>query len=149
VGAELIGFMLKGPRIISVDAKRAAANKLLLLSNIWNSDNSYTCPVCGERYDDIAETIEEQSECGTCITPFPSYYKDIKTADQALQWVNGLVAEWPPEYRDCYGRTDPDDKDVLTVFAGDFSWGDEPEGMGYLALKNICNSGISEELGIR
>ena len=48
--------------------------------------------------------------------------------------------EWhnAPRYRDSAVRTNPDNPKEIIICCGELSWGDEPVGAGYNALKYVC-----------
>jgi hypothetical protein len=51
--------------------------------------------------------------------------------------------------RDTCSREDPDNPHKKLVYAGEMSWGDEPQGQGYQMLKRALAWGFAEALGIR
>ena len=60
-----------------------------------------------------------------------------------------LPADWPPTFRDSSYVQDPDDHEQLLVFAGELSWGNEPEGGGFTTLKMLALTGIGAAVGIQ
>jgi hypothetical protein len=51
-------------------------------------------------------------------------------------------------FRDAGVRGYPADAACIIVSAGDMSWGDEPDGRAYLALKELFEAGVTAEMGI-
>jgi len=137
MGADLIGYIVKGPAKLPKNAVKLAikslkAQRKRLIAGVKE------CEVCGQ----------DMVEGETCSCGWPVIEKD--TTDEAIsELAKELVNEWPPTYRDCCSRQDPDDPKQVIVFAGDMSWGDEPENAGYQYLKKLINSGIGEVLKIR
>jgi hypothetical protein len=88
-----------------------------------------------------------EPEC-SCGSELPDY-SSIKTHEQAKKFVEELIEEWPfSNYRDQIYRSDPLRSDYIIVYAGDMSWGDEPQGGGFKGLQRIMRSGLSTQLGI-
>ena len=52
-------------------------------------------------------------------------------------------------FRDMAARQDPDNPARQIVVAGDMSWGDEPDGLGYQLLKKAFGLGIAQLLGVQ
>ncbi|MEK6883205.1 MAG: hypothetical protein AABY22_26500, partial [Nanoarchaeota archaeon] len=73
---------------------------------------------------------------------------EIENLD-AAQVVDDLLAVWEGNYRDVTSRLDPDDEEQKIVVAGEMSWGDEPQGGGYQALKYADQTGVLKVFGIR
>jgi len=51
-------------------------------------------------------------------------------------------------FRDMAFRIDPDKPGRKVVVAGELSWGDEPDGLGYQMLKKAFGLGIAQRLGV-
>ena len=51
-------------------------------------------------------------------------------------------------FRDVAFRIDPDQPGRKVVVAGQLSWGDEPDGLGYQMLKKAFGLGIAQRLGV-
>jgi len=137
MGADMCGYIVKGPAKLPKNAvelaiKSLKAQRKRLIAGVRK------CEVCGQ----------DMAEGGTCSCGWPVIEKE--TTDYGISMLaRNLVDAWAPTYRDCCSRKDPDDPKQIIVFAGDMSWGDDPEGSGYQYLKELINSGIGEVLGIR
>jgi hypothetical protein len=55
---------------------------------------------------------------------------------------------WRGETRDSASRLLPDNPDKQVVFAGERTWGDEPEGYGYTSLRDARALGIAQAYGV-
>ena len=51
-------------------------------------------------------------------------------------------------FRDIAFRIDPDKPGRKVAVAGELSWGDEPDGLGYQMLKKAFGLGIAQRLGV-
>jgi transcription elongation factor Elf1 len=149
MGADMIGYLAKGPYTITKAKRKAAARELLRLARIWLLENTYTCCTCGAVETDIEEAVKDHLDCQNCGVRYPVYLQDIKCLSHAEKKVAAWCDYWPPTWRDCARRPDPDDKKQVLVFAGDMSYGESPDGAGYEYLAELLNSGISDLLGIR
>jgi len=145
----MIGYLAKGPYKITKAQKKAAARALLSLARTWLLDNKYECHNCGAVEDDVKGALTDHSDCQNCGLHYPVYLQAITCLTHAEKKVDEWCDNWPPTWRDCARRTDPDDKKQVLVFAGDMSWGDSPDGGGYKYLDEFLNSGIIDKLGIR
>jgi hypothetical protein len=66
------------------------------------------------------------------------------------QEIRAFVDWWATtDGRDTCSRTDPDDPRQKLVYAGEMSWGDEPQGLGYQMLKKAFAWGFAKALGVR
>lgn len=63
--------------------------------------------------------------------------------------VESLYAVWDGDARDVVSRPDPDDSTTQLIFAGEPSWGDEPEGYGYETLRDSRILGLHAFFNIR
>ena len=62
-----------------------------------------------------------------------------------------LVRAWNellPNARDVAFRQIPGDETRRIIFAGDMTWGDEPDGTGYVLLRVMHGCGFAEASGI-
>jgi hypothetical protein len=71
------------------------------------------------------------------------------TKEAFVKFIDDFYDFWKSSSRDASSRIDPDDKTQQIVFAGDMSWGDEPDGYGYGLLKQLLECGVDEVLGIK
>jgi hypothetical protein len=139
VGADMIGFLVTGPRKINDRAVRKAARWL------WQT---IKCGrrVCSACDGDIGADVDDVCpHCGHDVVALP----ELKSEAEVVEYVRKLVSDWPPDFRDVASRQDPERDTDLLVFAGDMSYGDEPDGGGYQLLKTILGLGIADALGIR
>ena len=123
-----------GPRRITKKARNAALSAFKkLLTEPWN---------CGNCSALIEPDDQSEGQCYECGAALP----DLKSAaEDPAEFIDALIADWPPTFRDCANR---DYAGKVIVFAGDRSWGDRPDGAGYLYLERLLASGVSKELGI-
>lgn len=165
MGADLIGWMAKGPAELHVspERKQEIAQRLQELVD-WARDN------LPANYDEAEEFLAQcgQEQLPACVdsmwaASYPEEFLQMleqltpegetdpaKSRDHLLGYIDGLVEAWPPEgCRDVSSAIDPDDSTQVLVFAGEMTWGDEPQGEGFQLLKRLAHSGIGEAVGIR
>ena len=77
----------------------------------------------------------------------PDEFRSLSQMEALIKWY---INEWNAAYtyRDTAVRPMPGDTSKKIVFAGGQTWGDEPEGGGYLLLKGLEVSGLADALGI-
>jgi len=141
MGADLIGFLVRGPVRITKTATKRAKSRYWADCAKQHKAREFWCPECGTRRRD-----NEQGPCDNCGTQLPVV---PGTEPEAHALVQRLADGWPPEFRDVASRRDPDNARQILVFAGDMSWGDTPAGSGYRYLEKLITTGIGRYLGIR
>ena len=136
MGADLIGYLVTGPKRLPRGKTYRQALK-------------------------HAEAIIEQvraaeTEEGYDRKKLPATHRKMDSEDldnildlDAEQVLDDLYALWDGMCRDASMRTNPDDPKRVLVFAGELSWGDEPDGTGYLALRDAERLGLLDFFGIR
>ncbi|MDP8218652.1 MAG: hypothetical protein P9M03_08000 [Candidatus Theseobacter exili] len=136
MGADMIGYLVKGPRKLPRNAVSLAEKELKALRERLKK-NPKKCELCGSGLDENKDGSKTCDNCdGWPIISASSTNKEIK--DIAKE----LAENWPVKGRDVCYRQDPDDPKQIIVFAGDMSWGDPPEGTGYQYLKELTASGV-------
>ena len=77
--------------------------------------------------------------------------KDLLAAADDPEPVIREFVDWWRTLSGCdtCSRTDPDNPRQVLVYAGDMTYGDEPDGCGYQMLKQALAWGFAEALGIR
>lgn len=147
MGADLIGFLVKGPQKISDETWAEAEAKLVArLEPMWLGAK-VDCPDCGEPID-CSDPDELEYGCENC----GSYSIKVlgQLADrEAVTAFMARMRHWPPGGRDVAQRNDPDVTDGILVFAGEMSWGDSPTGYGYGYLHDLVLSGVAADVGVR
>jgi hypothetical protein len=146
VGADLLGFLVKGPVKITRQQIETAAKAMLVTARERQRTGLIYCPDCGCEID-VNKGFD--GRCPGCCQQIGDPLIDIHTLKDARAHVKRLAEGWPPECRDTASRHDPDDARQILVFAGDTSNGDEPAGAGYQYLKELMQSGCAEALGVR
>ena len=150
MGADMIGYLVKGPASISDELWAEAERKLVLeMTRFWGT-MEIQCPEC-DTVIDVKEMQESQEDvCPECGCGIDAAVKlKLTDAEAVHAFVTEARTSWPPVARDTVVRGDPDDPDKILAFAGGMSWGDDPEGEGYLQLKRLLASGLGKYLGIR
>jgi len=152
MGANLIGYLVKGPRTLDVSKQDKAVDRVLRVLEVCKKYNDWAenPDNIGEEYDfseldglvDLADA-EEVFDLADIVIGFPA------TKESAEKIVNDLIYNWPPRARDVVCKIDPDDENQVIVFCGDMSWGDEPEGIGYQMLKDGFMFGVWSLFGVR
>ena len=147
MGADLIGYLVKGPKEISAAAWDAAEAKLVArLEPMWLGAK-VDCPDCGEPID-CADPDEFEYGCPACGSDSIKVMAELEDRDSVTQFMAKLRA-WPPGARDVASRPDPDNDAEILVFAGEMSWGDSPCGYGYAYLRDLVLSGVGTDVGVR
>lgn len=157
MGADLIGFLCKGPlKIKKADIKKAekrAADIIIFAAKVY------------ELLKKEEKTPEEETFLETCLTNTPlsgfndqEQHDDIRNCEQYLEniaastakeEVKNFVSWWEGgRGRDTSSRIDPDDKKKQILFCGDTSWGDSPEGLGYTTMNRAYWFDIPQNLGV-
>jgi hypothetical protein len=125
MGADYIGYIVVGPNrpFTEEEIERAVG--------VYKTVEQKTvCPVCEEQV--IAGV------CGGCGRDYPE-------PDMTPDELREHLADWPLDYRDVGRRVF---KGRLIVCAGEMTWGDEPDGLGYQWLKQVVSWGLGEALGL-
>ena len=136
MGADLIGYIVKGPTRI----KDKKAKAVLFAQSVQLGAATH-CGNCDVDFD--ADPDDDTCpECGTELLTF-------KTRKEAAAFAMRYMKDWPPDFRDVASRIDPDDPTQVIVFAGECSWGEEPEGGGYGYMKDILTTGLASFMGVR
>lgn len=146
MGADLIAYMLVGPKKITKSQIKQAVKPML--DWVAEHKDDVVCENCGaiqdskglERDTDGALLIDDVdcAECGVCeLVAVAERYPDAVAAKRRLQEA---VDKWhsAPGYRDSAVRTNPDNPKEIIICCGELSWGDEPDGAGYSSLKAVC-----------
>lgn len=121
MGADQIGYLVKGPTRIPAGRLKAAVR------------------ACKR----LRQELMRDAGAGTDVDP-----RDIPEDPEAA--IREFVEWWRVlDCRDTCSRPDPDDPRQKIVYAGEMSWGDEPDGYGYRMLKRAFTWGFAEALGIR
>ena len=150
MGADLIGFIVKGPTRIKKDKQKKAVQYLTQLFDAYieqakkdpskDPDINYLRKYIPKQAADMMDIDEEQ---------FIVILQENARIDPKVL-VKTMVDFWhAPNYRDVCVVIDPDDIKQHIMFAGDMSWGDEPEGPGYRELKRIYWLGVDKILGLK
>ena len=136
MGAELVGYLVVGPERFTEQQVQEAIKIVAELKDIAAKisdklDQGVELEVLLKQYGidfDDEETLRE-------------HFIDLLKDDEPGTIINRFLAFWMSPYsRDTHYRSYGGDK--VIIFAGDSSWGDEPSGYGYTALKEIDNLGL-------
>lgn len=118
MGQDLISFILVGPTKLNANKHKAAVKRIndCLKDPDFYGDDSIS-PDCS--HNDFVEIFNSKYHGG------------------AVELVNDFVAVWENGARDTNDRLvdSSDDHSKKIVVAGDSSYGDEPDGFGYQAIK--------------
>jgi len=137
MGAELIGYMLYGPREISDGQKDLAYSRALKTSNLIKFWLEYE----GDKPDGLDHLEQDESW-------EVEYFADL-SFDDAKKTVDTFIEFWNNPYSlGFYDVITRIIENYRVVFAGDSTWGDEPNGGGYDLINEARMLGILEPLGI-
>ena len=136
MGAEQTGYLVKGPMKIATGRIKAAVR------------------ACRQRrqalLDDAGKGAGRGERCDAALSATGQMFdpEDIPRNPRAV--IREFVAWWATtDGRDTCSRQDPDDARQKLVYAGEMSWGDDPDGHGYRMLQRAFAWGFAEALGIR
>jgi len=155
MGADLIGYFVKGPHKFTAKARRAAVKAAQAQIDLCKEVTAWVdkhdgSPSCNEIAGLLAlgaapsGAIRELLQDGNL-----DEIEDYAALDAAKEVEKFLLFWRDPGCRDVAWRVDPDNPKDRLLFAGDMSWGDEPEGGGYTAIKEAYALCIPDALGIR
>jgi hypothetical protein len=165
MGADLIGWHVKGPAQLHITNQqiRQLAHQLLPVARWWRDLGEDRELICGDPENACPHVstadIDYYAEFTEVFIPAllpegdidtePRKFTNGKLRAHLCKLVTNVLAEWPPNYRDTSWIEDPDDPDQILVFAGEMSWGDEPQGGGYQAMRMLAQTGIGPAVGIK
>ena len=136
----MLGRLVKGPipAIVDTDEYRAALQRAEeALRDVYASRRDWhMCRRCMEHIPPERAVDGRCPECCDDTEAIAEAYPDAAALGAELR---AAVRAWPPDTGDAFWRDDPDDAHTMLVFAGEASYGDEPEGAGYGALKELMN----------
>lgn len=156
MGADLIGFLVKGPSNIT-DKRQEAVD---FLKNRNNVVRDYI-DALGKLNEDDAVDYNEFFNKDEAILDFLEWRTFDGTHEETAELLNELVCQnpektvddfiqfWENGARDATSRIDPDDKTKVIVFAGEMSYGDEPNGYGYETIRDATYLGLLNFFGIK
>lgn len=146
MGADMIGYMVAGPRNIDEsliakarDNARYVVGKLNDYLEARELDENATQPLRGSTasLDDRVQRI---------ITDNCAMGADYFDGFNVEEFITEFVEFWDrPDSRDAVWRMVGDQK---VVFAGDMSWGDSPSGYGFTMLRDAEELGLTDDLGL-
>lgn len=141
MGMDLIGFLVVGPAHLE-EGKREEAKRHL--QDLREKVESVQANLGEEDYpEDYPDFLPKFS--GDLETD----WDDLQDALENKSLVEDLFAVWEDGARDAACRIHPGDESQAILFAGEGSWGQEPEGWGYTTLKHAYYLGLWEIVGIR
>lgn len=150
MGADLIGFLVKGPKDLRSKRDEAVAHLRRF------ADETASCLTAlkgfldsGEGDFDIPPAVDDAMRMLGIEDVLDLEWVAELDEGAAAAVVDNLLDAWHRKFRDVVVREDPDDEDSAIVFAGCMSWGDEPDGSGYLAIRNALALGLGGVFGIR
>ncbi len=136
MGADQVGYIAVGPVRIRADrikpAVKACQRHRKALLALTGPDATRQ-----ERMDAVL------SGTGDYLDPADIPENPEQDIRAFVEWWRTLGS------RDTCSRSDPCNARQKIVYAGEMSWGDEPEGHGYRQLKRAFAWGFAEALGIR
>ena len=143
MGADLICFIVKGPKTLPEDRNpviaKAAATMRLFNGMAKGADR---LPTSEEL---VYLKAHPQFDVMYDIPEYPT--TGVQRAAKSI--VKRFYHWWEHGARDTSSRVDPDDLNSLIVVAGDQTWGDTPDGVGYELLNEVKKLDLFEVLGLR
>lgn len=162
MGADLICFIAKGPVKVNkrsqMKAVKRATKIIELAKELVRVAKKF------DREEDLTDAEAKLYNDGI-LDPLLSGFQDqeqYSSLDEAVENLETLAGFEPntevSEFvrywltnaaRDTNSRIDPDDNKQKIVVCGELSWGDAPEGEGYLKMRYGYWLDIPQSLGIR
>lgn len=149
MGADLIGFLVKGPVTLETDPNTmqraiAIATASLPILRAYNEAFERSGLEDLPANTDFSATPHLDDAILECNLPVEL---PEKTPEEI---VAEFVQFWTlQDARDLTSRNDPDDPSQQLLFAGELSWGDAPEGYAYTQLQLGLLLGLWDVFGIR
>ena len=136
MGAEQIGYLVKGPRRIPKCRIPAAVR------------------ACRQRKAELLATAgpeaEEWDRCEAALVRAEACFDPADIPEDPTPAVRKFMDWWATlAARDTCSRPDPDDPTQILVYAGEMTAGDEPEGVGYRMIRGALAWGFAGPLGVR
>lgn len=150
MGAELLGWLAKGPMKLHVSRKhkRQIVHQLSQIANWWqgmgdDAEFDYASRI-GECPIPIAQSlIDDESSFRRLIEWLTEPEgNEPRTPKQLISSRLNQLLDWPPHHGTAAWTNDPDDPSQVIVFAGELSWGDLPETSGYRHLQLLALTGV-------
>jgi hypothetical protein len=142
MGADLVGYMLKGPR--ELDRDRFELARGIAANVIGQAGQARAAELAGEDFE-----REDFDALDNMLIDLDCDLENIAELDPESA-LSDLVSVWEEgAERDLTTRIDPDDDEQRIVFAGEMSWGDEPEGFAYRTFRDADKLGMLDVFGIR
>lgn len=138
MSGSLQGYLVKGPR------------------KIKKSGNPYRRAVrTAKQISRLAAAVMKDPD-GLIQDP-PGYtglVEAIRSSPHKFRYfdVEAFVHQWNRHFQDIPDvayRLDPDDDESCLVFAGEVTYGDDPDSEGYCMLEVASQIGVTHDLGIR
>jgi hypothetical protein len=146
MGADMIGYMIAGPAKIEdadliTKARDNARHVVKTLQDMLESDFD---PPTRKPLRGSTETLDDRVL--RIVVGDTSVEHGYFSGFNLDEFVTEFVEFWNrPDSRDAAYRMVGEHK---VVFAGDRSWGDEPDGYGYRMLRDADTLGLTDDLGL-
>lgn len=161
MGGDLISYAVIGPYGITEEKLEAAKRAYLA----WVRDNAdgFICTKCDsvQLAADEHDEHDDPDECDYCyahgcLIPISELARWVDGKPACFKTIDEIADGWATlindGYRDSAWRSlAPASPDLVIAYAGEISWGGEPEGQGYALLKKITRlpEDVSSALGFR
>lgn len=153
MGQDLIGYLLKGPYGLPEEKKdEAIAYAMRIIRKYQEAAAGYAEDPPGYVFDEEIQSLLDRFACDIEmeLELFDFGDDDASIRGEATEAVNDLYNVWNGNNaRDCFCRTDPDDKSQVLFFCGDSTWGDSPDGVAYQTIEICRRYGILDFFNIR
>jgi hypothetical protein len=152
MGADMISYIIVGPKKLTLNSE--TESEILKLAKAAVAAAIKACEQDGEvdtgsGFFDFTRLTEEEKNL---LATIDEHEVDYIAGLDAEAVFTEFVAMWNDcDSRDCNARdfTPPGGIVYQILTAGDMSWGDEPDGAGYQAIKAALALGIPTRLGIQ
>lgn len=143
MGSELICFIVVGPAILDEWKKPLAVERAGSIIKAAQLLHEGCSEYEEDRYLDLL-----QSEVGSYLDDQCEDFRYISGLN-AIRTVEDLYQVWSGGGNDTNSRACPHNESEVIVVAGEITWGDEPKGFGYQALRAASKTGLFKIFNIR
>ena len=147
MGADLVGYLVIGPSKLDPDLRQTAIDKARTVIEVAKTLTQEE--FLGDRDDPnsrISGLLRQYPWVDNLLEIFEAEELDATVVDRDPEkCVADLYEFWPGNARDAVAR---ELGDGVMVFAGEMTWGDDPQGFGYQTLKSAYYLRLFEIFGI-
>lgn len=145
MGADMIGFLVKGPKKLDeskiAEAKKKVSERLEFFQALDADGDERKLTQWAKRLGFRTTLDAREVALDVNLDGVPQLVEEF------VEFWNSAAAGSLP--RDTVSRPDPDDPEQVILFAGDRTWGDSPDGHGYRTLRQADAFDLTSHFGVR